>query len=35
VRVAIAEDSGIFRQALVTLLATAGMDVIASAPTGS
>jgi DNA-binding NarL/FixJ family response regulator len=33
-RVAIAEDSGIFRQALVTLLATAGMDVIASAPSG-
>ena len=33
-RVAIAEDSGIFRQALVTLLTTAGMDVIASAQSG-
>ena len=33
-RVAVAEDSGIFRQALVTLLTTVGIDVVASAGSG-
>ncbi|MFD0689333.1 response regulator transcription factor [Actinomadura fibrosa] len=33
-RVAVAEDSGIFRQALVTLLTTVGIDVVASAASG-
>ncbi len=34
-RVAVAEDSGIFRQALVTLLTTVGVDVVVSASTGT
>ncbi|MEU8345520.1 two component transcriptional regulator, LuxR family [Actinomadura meyerae] len=33
-RVAVAEDSGIFRQALVTLLTTVGIEVVASAGSG-
>ncbi|WP_030168155.1 response regulator transcription factor [Spirillospora albida] len=33
-RVALAEDSGIFRQALETLLTTVGIEVVASAATG-
>ena len=33
-RVAVAEDSGIFRQALVTLLTTVGIEVVASAASG-
>jgi len=33
-RVAVAEDSGIFRQALVTLLTTVGVDVVLSAASG-
>ncbi|MFA1551679.1 response regulator transcription factor [Actinomadura chokoriensis] len=34
-RVAVAEDSGIFRQALVTLLTTVGIEVVASAGSGA
>lgn len=33
-RVAVAEDSGIFRQALVTLLTTVGIEVVVSAGSG-
>jgi DNA-binding NarL/FixJ family response regulator len=33
-RIAVAEDSGIFRQALVTLLTTVGIEVVVSARTG-
>ncbi|TDD93060.1 response regulator transcription factor [Actinomadura rubrisoli] len=33
-RVAVAEDSGIFRQALVTLLTTVGIEVVVSAASG-
>lgn len=33
-RVAVAEDSGIFRQALVTLLTTVGIEVVASTSSG-
>jgi DNA-binding NarL/FixJ family response regulator len=33
-RVAVAEDSGIFRQALVTLLTTVGVEVVVSAGSG-
>ncbi|RAY13671.1 DNA-binding response regulator [Actinomadura craniellae] len=33
-RIAVAEDSGIFRQALVTLLTTVGIEVVVSASSG-
>jgi DNA-binding NarL/FixJ family response regulator len=34
-RIAVAEDSGIFRQALVTLLTTVGLEVVVSAGSGT
>jgi DNA-binding NarL/FixJ family response regulator len=34
-RIAVAEDSGIFRQALVTLLTTVGLEVVVSAGSGA